>query len=87
MSLVPINAISAASGTGNRSATESSIGKDRLNATLDIVVGTGMRSTAAIATIQIRICHSGTPVLWIMFGFWTKDHAMKPMIGSDTASS
>src|SRR5215212_7180788 len=57
-SLDPSNAMNDATGTGNNSATDNSIGKLRLNATLDIVVGTGIRSTAAIAAIQMMICQS-----------------------------
>ena len=55
LSNVPISAMNAATGMGKINATESSIGKLRLKMTLDIVVGTGISSTAAIAAVQMRI--------------------------------
>src|SRR5512133_2496429 len=87
LSAVPSSAISPATGTGNNMATDSALGNERLNATLDIAVGTGMRSTAAIAAIQMRICQVGWLVAWITLGSWINENAMTAMTGSDTASS
>src|SRR3954464_4113097 len=87
LSLVPRSAISPATGTGNSIATDSSIGNDKLNATLDMVVGTGIRSTPAMATIQMMICHVGPPVWFMMLGSRMNEIAMNPMMGSATASS
>jgi uncharacterized protein (DUF169 family) len=63
-------------------ATDNSIGKLRLNATLDIVVGTGMRSTAAMAAIHTRISQSLN-----CEGSRQADRAMNHRIGRVTASS
>ena len=57
-SLDPMNAISAATGVGYSRATDSSSGKLRLNATDETVVGTGRRSTVAIAAIQTKMTGS-----------------------------
>jgi hypothetical protein len=89
LSLEPTSAISAAAGGRYRSATDSSIGKLRLNATLDIVVGTGIRSTAAIAAIQISTCHAGISVYGgeSNDGSCTREMAIHAMIGIATQSS
>src|SRR3982751_1773613 len=64
------------------------MGKLRLKATLDIVVGTGMRSTAAIAAIQTSTCQGSICALGDNSAGWrTSEITIQAMIGMETPSS